>query len=58
MELHEGVVRGNFATDIMQNKILDVGYLWPTMYRDVNDFLKSCDACQHTRGLVTQSLAK
>ncbi len=58
MELHEGVARGNFAPDIMQNKILDAGYLWPTMDRDVNDFFRSCDACQHTKGLATQSLAK
>ncbi len=28
------------------------------MYRDVNDFYKSCDACQHTKTLDTQSLAK
>jgi hypothetical protein len=28
------------------------------MYKDVHDYCKSCDACQRTRGLVTQSLAK
>jgi len=31
---------------------------WPTLYRNVNDHYKSCDACQRTRGLATQSLAK
>ncbi len=39
----------------MQRKILDVGYWWPTMYRDVHDY---CDACQRTWGLAIQSLAK
>ncbi len=28
------------------------------MYKDVHDYYKSCDACQITRGLTTQSLVK
>jgi hypothetical protein len=28
------------------------------MYRNVHDYYKSCDACQITRGLATQSLVK
>jgi hypothetical protein len=28
------------------------------MYRDVHNYCRSCDACQRTRGLATQSLAK
>jgi hypothetical protein len=42
----------------MQRKIFDVGYWWPTMYMDVHDYCRSCDACQRTRGLAIQSLAK
>jgi hypothetical protein len=57
-KLHEGPLRGDFATKIMQRKILDVGYWWPTMYRDMHDYCRSCDACQRTRGLATQSFTK
>jgi hypothetical protein len=57
-KLHEGPLKGHFATEITQRKILDVGYWWPTMYRDVHDYCKSCDACQRTRGLAIQNLAK
>jgi hypothetical protein len=28
------------------------------MFKDVNDYCKSCDAFQRTRGLATQSLIK
>jgi hypothetical protein len=28
------------------------------MYKDVHDYCRSSDACQRTRGLATQSLAK
>ncbi len=35
-----------------------MGYWWPTLYKDVHDYYRSCDACQRTGGLSTQSLAK
>ncbi len=37
---------------------MDARYWWPILYKDVNDYCRSCDACQRTRGLVIQSLAK
>ncbi len=57
-ELHERPLVGHFVTKIMQRKILDVGYWWPTMYRDMHDYYNSCDACQRIGGLAIQSLAK
>ncbi len=57
-KLHEGPLGDHFAIEITQRKILDVEYWWPTMYRDVHDYCRFCDACQRTKGLVIQSLAK
>ncbi len=57
-KLHEGPLGGHFVIKIMQRKILDVGYWWPTMYKDVHDYYRSCDACQIIDGLVIQSLTK
>ncbi len=37
IKLHEGPSRGHFAIEITQRKILDVGYWWPTLYKDVHD---------------------
>jgi hypothetical protein len=48
-ELHEEPLGGYFAFEITKRKLLDVGYWWPTMYRDVHDYCKSCDACQRNR---------
>jgi hypothetical protein len=53
-DFQEGILQ----IEIMQRKILDVRYWWLAMYRDVHDYYKSYDACQKTRGLTTQSLAK
>jgi hypothetical protein len=57
-KLHEGPSRGHIVIKITQKKISDVGYWWPTMYRDVHDYCRSYDACQRTRGLATQSFIK
>ncbi len=51
-KLHERPSRGHFAIEIMQRKILDARYWWPTMYMDMHDYYRYCDACQRTRGLV------
>jgi hypothetical protein len=45
-ELHEGPLGGHFATKMTQRKILNGGYWWPTIYKNVHDYCKSCDACQ------------
>ncbi len=37
---------------------MDVGYWWPTMYKDVHDYCRSYGACQRIGGLATQSFAK
>jgi hypothetical protein len=57
-KLHEGPSRGHFAIEITQRKILDARYWWPTMYKNVHDHYRSCDACQRARRLTTQSFAK
>ncbi len=49
---------GHFVIDITQKKVLNIGYQCPTMYKDVDDFYKLYDACQHTRRLATKSLTK
>jgi hypothetical protein len=37
---------------------LDVRYWWPTLFKDIHDFCKSCDNCQKIGGFKTKSLAK
>ncbi len=57
-ELHEGVAKGHFVIDIITKKILDVGYWWPTIFKDIHEFCRSCDSYQKNRRLKTKSLAK
>jgi hypothetical protein len=37
-ELHGGVAKGHLSFDIIVKKILDVGYWWLMMNRDVHEY--------------------
>ena len=45
-ENHEGSCGGHFALKITLHKILQEGYVWPTMQKDVYHWCKSCKQCQ------------
>jgi hypothetical protein len=57
-ELHEGVAGKHFVVDIITKKILDVGYWWPTLFKDTHEFCRSYDNYQKIGGLKTKNLAK
>jgi hypothetical protein len=57
-ELHNGVSGGHFSSNITMKKILDVGYWWPTMNRNVHEFYWTYDLCQQTRNMLAQNTAK
>jgi hypothetical protein len=42
---HEGVVRRQFVAHITIKKVLDVGYQWPILFKDIYELCKSCDNC-------------
>ncbi len=52
------MAKGHFAANIVAKKILDVGYWWPTLFKDTHEFCRSCDSCQRIGGQKTKSLAK
>ena len=43
---HDGVCGGHFAQEITSRKILQAGFVWPSMHRDVQHWCKTCRACQ------------
>ena len=50
-ELHKGNAGGHFSQDIIVRKVLDVGYWWPTLYKDTYKYCQTCHECQKTGGL-------
>nr|GEX79712.1 reverse transcriptase domain-containing protein [Tanacetum cinerariifolium] len=43
---HEGPTGGHHGANLTAKKVFDVGFFWPTIYRDAHDMIKSYDTCQ------------
>ncbi|GJT71997.1 reverse transcriptase domain-containing protein [Tanacetum coccineum] len=50
---HEGPTGGHHSANITARKVFDVGFFWPTIYKDAYELIKSCDACQR-QGKISQ----
>nr|GEZ10119.1 reverse transcriptase domain-containing protein [Tanacetum cinerariifolium] len=50
---HEGPTGGHYGANFTAKKVFDVGFFWPTVYRDAHNLVKSCDICQH-QGKISQ----
>ncbi|MCO5566819.1 hypothetical protein L7F22_020500 [Adiantum nelumboides] len=46
MSCHDGVCGGHFTQEITSRKILQAGFVWPSLHRDVQHWCKACKACQ------------
>nr|GEX38414.1 reverse transcriptase domain-containing protein [Tanacetum cinerariifolium]GEX38439.1 reverse transcriptase domain-containing protein [Tanacetum cinerariifolium]GEX42256.1 reverse transcriptase domain-containing protein [Tanacetum cinerariifolium] len=43
---HEGPTGGHHGANFTAKKVFDVGFFWPTIYKDAYDLVKSCNSCQ------------
>ncbi|GJZ72068.1 reverse transcriptase domain-containing protein [Tanacetum coccineum] len=50
---HEGPTRGHHGANLTAKKVFDVGFFWPTIYRDAHTMIKSCDTYQR-QGKISQ----
>nr|GEY95369.1 reverse transcriptase domain-containing protein [Tanacetum cinerariifolium] len=50
---HKGPTGGHHGANFTAKKVYDVGFFWPTIYRDAPNLVKSCDICQR-QGKISQ----
>ena len=43
---HDGPYGGHFADKIIGHKVLQMGYHWPSIFRDARNYVKRCDSYQ------------
>lgn len=43
---HDEPCGGHFANKKTSLKILNIGYYWPTLHKDADQYTKRCDKCQ------------
>ncbi|KAG7564179.1 Reverse transcriptase domain [Arabidopsis suecica] len=46
LHCHGSAYGGHFATFKTVSKVLQAGFLWPTMFKDAQQFISRCDSCQ------------
>nr|GEV64744.1 reverse transcriptase domain-containing protein [Tanacetum cinerariifolium] len=50
---HYGPTGGHHGPNYTTMKVFDLGFYWPTIYRDALDLVKTCDVCQR-QGKISQ----
>lgn len=45
---HKGPIGGYHEANFTAKRVSDVGFYWPSIYRDAHDYVKKCDGCQRT----------
>eukprot|EP00253_Pinus_taeda_P005544 PITA_05544 len=46
---HDGPYGGHFTDRKTGHKVLQIGYYWPTIFKDAKKFVQACDSCQRAR---------
>ena len=52
---HSGPTGGHQSAFITKRKILDAGFYWPNILQSTKDYIKECDACQHSGSVMPQN---
>ncbi|GJW66882.1 reverse transcriptase domain-containing protein [Tanacetum coccineum] len=42
---HSGPTGGHYGANYTAKKVFDLGFYWPTIYRDAHDLVHECDTC-------------
>nr|GEX56354.1 reverse transcriptase domain-containing protein [Tanacetum cinerariifolium] len=50
---HNGPTGGHHGANLTVKKVFDVGFFWPTIYKDAHELVKNYDSCQR-QGKISQ----
>nr|GEU85929.1 reverse transcriptase domain-containing protein [Tanacetum cinerariifolium] len=50
---HNEPMRGHHGANLTAMTVFNVGFFWPTIYKDAYEFVKNCDSCQR-QGKISQ----
>ena len=51
-EVHEGICGNHSEARSLVHKLIRAGYNWPTMLKDAQAYVKTCDKCQRFSNLI------
>ena len=53
-EVHEGIYGNHLGARSLVHKLIRAGYYWPTILKDAQASVKTCDKCQRFSNLIKQ----
>ena len=53
-KVHEGVCGNHSGSRSLVHKLVRAGYYWPTMQKDAEAYVKTCDKCQRFSNIIRQ----
>ena len=53
-EVHEGIYGNHSGSRSLVHKLVRAGYYWPTMQKDAEAYVKTCDKCQKFSNIIRQ----
>ena len=53
-EVHEGICENHSGARSLVHKLIRAGYYWPTMMKDAQAYVQSCDKCQRFSNFIRQ----
>ncbi|GKC92584.1 reverse transcriptase domain-containing protein [Tanacetum coccineum] len=52
---HSGPTRGHHSASVTGRKVYEVGFYWPSIFRDAKDYVMKCDACQKSGNISSRN---
>ena len=53
-EVHEGICENHSRSRSLVHKLVRAEYYWPTMQKDAEAYVKTCDKCQRFSNIIRQ----
>ncbi|XP_050256151.1 uncharacterized protein LOC126701813 [Quercus robur] len=57
-EVHEGICGNHSGARSLVHKLIQAGYYWPTMMKDAQTYVQSCDKCQRFSNFIRLSFVE
>nr|GFA81748.1 reverse transcriptase domain-containing protein [Tanacetum cinerariifolium] len=52
---HSGPTGGHHSANVTAKKVYESGFYWPNVFKDANEYVRQCDACQRSRNISSRN---
>ncbi|GJT63707.1 putative nucleotidyltransferase, ribonuclease H [Tanacetum coccineum] len=52
---HSGPTSGHHSANVTAKKVYESGFYWPSVFKDANEYVRRCDACQRSGNISSRN---